>query len=242
MSSKFCPKCGKEDDSLIEGLCQKCFSKENPILLKFKDPKIIICTSCNSYMYKNKWHPALATDKIKNIKKIISKLLQEKLQFNPEAKITKIEINSLLPKDFQIKQKLMPISIELKLEGIIAKRNLKESYEFPIKINFSICNTCKKRNTQYYEATIQIRPKSEKVLKFVKDDIKFKKDVFITKQESLKFGYNIYITSQSYAKNLASLLKKKFNAEIKITYTLFGRKQGKDVYRSTILIRLPKSL
>jgi len=242
MSSKFCPKCGKEDNSLIEGLCQKCFSKENPLLLKFKDPKIIICTSCNSYMYKNKWHIALATDKIKNLKKIISKLLDEKLQFNPEAKITKIEINPLLPKDFQIKQKIMPIDIELKLEGTIAKKNLKESYEFSIKINFSICNTCKKRNTQYYEAILQIRPKSGEMLKFIKENIKFKKNVFITKEESLKFGYNIYLTSQAYAKNLASLLKKKFDVEIKITYTLFGRKEGKDVYRSTILIRIPKPL
>ena len=136
----------------------------------------------------------------------------------------------------------MPIDIELKLEGTIAKKNLKESYEFSIKINFSICNTCKKRNTQYYEAILQIRPKSGEMLKFIKENIKFKKNVFITKEESLKFGYNIYLTSQAYAKNLASLLKKKFDVEIKITYTLFGRKEGKDVYRSTILIRIPKPL
>ncbi len=241
MSSKFCPKCGAQetkDNLLIDNLCQKCFSQENPLLLKFKDPKIIICISCNNYMYKNKWHLNLEKEPIKNIKKVISKLLREKLQFNPQSKITKIEINPVIPKNFQIRQKSIQLNIELKIEGIISNKKLKESYEIPLKINFSICNICKKRTSDYYEAILQIRPKSKEVLDFIKDNIKFKKDVFITKQEDLKYGYDIYLTSQVYAKHLASVLKKKFNGEVKTAYTLFGRKQGKDVYRATILFRL----
>lgn len=241
MNSKFCPKCGVEeqkDNLLIDGLCQKCFSKENPLLLKFKDPKIIICNSCNSYMYKNKWHPNLAKDPLKNLKKIISKLFYEKLEFNPEAKITKVEINPLPPKDSQIKQKPVQLNIELKIEGILFDKKLKETYEIPLKINSSICNICKKKTSNYYEAILQIRPKSKQVLDFIKENINFKKDVFITKQEDLKYGYDIYLTSQSYTKHLAGILKKKFNGEFKISHTLFGRKEGKDVYRTTILIKL----
>ena len=241
MNPKFCPKCGFEETNsnlLIDGFCKKCFSQKNPIFLGIKEPKIIICTNCKSYMHKNKWYSSLDYDLLKNIKKIISLLMQEKIVFNKKAKITKIEITPLVPKNFQIKQKLTTINAELKIQGLMFNKKLEEIYEIPIKINFSACNLCIKKTSNYYEAILQIRPKSQEVLDFVKKDIAEKKNAFITKEEHLKYGHNLYLTSQNYAKNLASLLKDKFNAEIKFSYILFGRKDGKDIYRTTILIKL----
>jgi len=241
MNSRFCPKCGTEESRnnlLIDGLCQKCFSQQNPLLLNFKEIKLIICSNCYSYMHKNKWYSCLDLNLIKNIKKILLAIIKEKLIINPKAKITKLEITPLIPKDFKIKQRLTNIDIQLEIQGLMFNKKLKESYEIPIKIDFSICNLCIKKTSNYYEAILQIRPKSKEVLDFIKKDLSQKNKAFITKEEHLKYGYNLYLTSQNYAKNLASLLKDKFNAEIKFSYILFGKKDGKDIYRTTILVRL----
>jgi len=240
MSLKFCPKCGTEESRkniLIDGFCQKCFSQKNPLLLNFKEIKLIICSNCYSYMHKNKWYSSLDSNLIKNIKKILIAIIKERLIINPKAKITKLEITPLIPEDFKIKQRLTNIDIQLEIQGLMFNKKLKESYEIPIKIDLSICNLCIKKTSNYYEAILQIRPKSKEILDFIKKDIA-QKNVFITKEEHLKYGYNLYLTSQNYAKNLASLLKDKFNAEIKFSYILFGKKDGKDIYRTTILVRL----
>jgi len=236
MTQKFCPKCGKlESNPLTNNLCKECSSKSTPLLISFKKPKIILCSSCNSYLYKNTWHKALDEDIKKNIQQIISKIFGEKLHLNPEAKI--IKIISLLPKKFHFKKgNILNFDVEINLED----KNKKESKIVPFQIKFSICNLCKKVSSNYYEAILQLHPKEKKLSDFVKKTIEFKKDVFITKQVILKHGYDLYITSQKYAKQLASILNKKFKGEVKITHTLYGRKEGKNVYRATVLFRLKK--
>ena len=96
--------------------------------------------------------------------------------------------------------------------------------------------------SNYYEAIVQIRPRSDEVLDFVRQEVEKRKDVFITKEIEKKFGYDVYITSQRFTRNiLAKKLKDRYrNSEIKSSKSLFSRHRmsGKEIYRSTILIRL----
>ncbi|MDD5332096.1 MAG: NMD3-related protein [Candidatus Nanoarchaeia archaeon] len=97
-------------------------------------------------------------------------------------------------------------------------------------------------NPNYYEAIIQIRPKNQDILDFVRKRVSERKDVFISKELESKYGYDIYLTSQRFARNiLAKKLKLHYkNAEIKSSRALHSRHKqtGKELYRSTILIRL----
>jgi len=93
---------------------------------------------------------------------------------------------------------------------------------------------------QYYEAIIQLRPKSEEIIKFIENQISKRKDVFISKIVEKKFGIDFYITSQRFARSLGKKIKDNFMGELKITRSLHtrNRQTSRDVYRGTVLFRV----
>lgn len=239
MSSKFCPKCGKKEtknNPLIDEICQECFSQNDPLLKDYKEQKVIICPSCSSFMDKNKWLPPISNNKELNIKEIIRHILPGKLKFSNFVKITKTTIEF---DDSRFKKSGL-LHVHVTLNGKINNVESKDEYTLPVRIEKSMCNDCKKNSSSYYEAIIQIRPKNEELLNFIERDIKENSRISITKFEESKHGYDLYITSRSYLKNILPKVKSKFEIESKISRTLFGKKDGKDVYRITLLIRLNK--
>ena len=237
MSSKFCPKCGKKEtknNPLVPEICQECFSKNDPLLKNYKEQKIIICPSCDSFMDKNKWLPKLSNNKELNVKEIIKQILPEKLKFSSSVKITSTTIGF----DDSRFKKSGVIQVFVALKGKINDIESKDEYTLPVRIEKSLCNDCKKSNSSYYEAIIQVRPKDDVLLDFIETDIKENSRISVSKFEESKHGYDLYITSKSYLKNILPKVKSKFNIESKISKTLFGKKEGKDVYRITLLIRL----
>lgn len=233
---KFCPQCGKlesKNQQLVKGLCKGCFLKNNPILEDYKELKIVVCPSCKSYLYQNKWHKGFSPENDINLKKIIGKIIPEKLKLQQEAKINNLGI-IINDKDKYTKK----INMELILHGVLYKTRLKEKYLLEIVKEESLCNLCRKKNSSYYEAKIQIRPKNEKVLRLIKDHIYRGNNTMITKEEESKFGYDLYLTNKKEVSKIVSEVKKNFKADVKISSTLYGRKDGKEVYRTTVLLRL----
>lgn len=98
---------------------------------------------------------------------------------------------------------------------------------------------------RYYEAILQLRPRDDKVLEFIKKRIEDKKNVFISRIDEVKTGLDIYISSQRFARSLGHRLKKSFDGKVVYSRKLFtvSRKTGKRVYRVTVLFRLnPKPI
>ncbi|MAG45402.1 MAG: hypothetical protein CMH63_01365 [Nanoarchaeota archaeon] len=233
MNKKFCPKCGKLETKttpLVNNFCQSCFAKDNPLLKQYKDLNLVICPACKSYLHQNKWQPAFSQEGKQNLRKIIKDSLPDKLKFAPHTQIDSLEINPNLTKK--------PVETEVIIHGTINDIPSVESHKFTVKVDSSLCNLCKKRKSSYFEATLQIRPKSEKLLKFIENDLKHNNKIFITKLEEKKFGYDLNVTSKEYLKHVISKVKKKFDIETKVSKTLQGRKEGEDVYRYTLLLRL----
>ena len=238
MMNKFCAKCGREND-LIDEFCRECFAKENSLLKHFKELNIVICDCCGNYLYKNAWQNRESINLEKNIEEIAAKLFSKKIVLEAGAKLKKLKIQTALPKKLKVGNKSnVNINLSIEVIGSIKDVEIKESYEVPMQIKFSTCNNCKKTRGHYYEATLQIRPKSEKVLRFVEEHCKNKKNLFISKVVENEYGYDVYLSEQKEARNLGNILKKKFKGEIKESKKIFGRKDGRDIYRGTVAFRL----
>ena len=95
-------------------------------------------------------------------------------------------------------------------------------------------------NNQYYEAKIQIRPKDKELEIFIKNEIDKNDYVFISKEEVKKYGIDLYINSLKFAKKLAPLVKERFKVRPVFSTALFGMKDGRKVYRLTVLFRLER--
>jgi len=94
------------------------------------------------------------------------------------------------------------------------------------------------RHAEYYEAVIQLRPATEEIIRFIKNQCK-KRGEAITKVVELKTGFDLYITSQKLARTMAPKLKKAFGGEVKVTKKIHtkDRQTSKSLYRATVLFR-----
>ena len=96
------------------------------------------------------------------------------------------------------------------------------------------------KNPQYFEGILQLRNPNEEVLNFIKNQFKNNKKAWIAKEEELKTGIDIYISSNRFLLALGKRLKKSFKGELKVSRKLHtkNRLTSKQVYRVTVLFRL----
>jgi len=59
--------------------------------------------------------------------------------------------------------------------------------------------------------------------------------------DDLPEGWDVFFTNTLAARSIARVAKQKFGASLKESATLFGRKNGQDVYRVTFCLRFPRS-
>ena len=93
----------------------------------------------------------------------------------------------------------------------------------------------------YFEGILQLRNPNEKVLDFVHHSIKNRKDVQVAKTSKSPNGIDIYLSSQKYLIIIGRKLQENFGGEINITRRIHTRSRStsKDIYRVTVLFRLP---
>lgn len=92
------------------------------------------------------------------------------------------------------------------------------------------------QHSEYYEAILQLRDVSDEVVAVVDYEIK-KKEVFVAKIKKVTNGYDYYLGNGNLTRVLGKKLQEQFGGEFTVTATLFTRKEGKPVYRLTVLFR-----
>lgn len=86
------------------------------------------------------------------------------------------------------------------------------------------------RHPDYYEAILQLRG-FEEVPEILK----------VLRIKEVKGGTDIYVESKLLARNLVKRLRKTFPVEIKRSFRLWGRKDGRNIYKNIISIRKIKN-
>lgn len=135
----------------------------------------------------------------------------------------------------------------LKLKGCDAVFDEKEGtieYETPlgrikqpveVLIGKSICSDCGRAGSQYFEAIIQLRGDKDRMVRIGERLVKrIESRSFIPKIEELKEGLDIYCGSRNEA--IAALNSNQLG--FLRTEKLAGEKEGKRLYRTTLLVRL----
>lgn len=100
------------------------------------------------------------------------------------------------------------------------------------------------RDSQYYEAIIQVRNPSDELINFINNQLNKKKDIFISNIVPQKEGFDIFISSQRFARSLGNRMKKAFRkSQLKNSRSIFtrNRQTSKDVYRVCVMFRLNAS-
>ncbi len=210
---KFCFLCGKKTENLIKGYCEECYNKKFKLIEIPEEINVTICSKCNKIKEKNKWKDIEIDGFLRNKIKILGK--------NVKIRFEKNDVLRIYVKGF--------------LEG--SKTLKEETYELKLKINKEVCLNCSRKYGDYHEAVLQIRGNlTNDDFNSIDDLVLMKKGFYKIKE--VKGGYDLLIGSKALSEKITDFLRKKYKTEIKKSYKLVTSKDGKDIYRNIILIKI----
>ena len=229
---------------MIDGICKNCFLKKFQLMEIPENITVTICKHCNAKLEEGKWKDEYIPEE-----EIIYRALERNITLSEMAENEEIEL--------EIDQMRGTIA-ECYVEAIatVLGEEVVETHTPNVKINYSVCPDCSKRNAGYYEAVIQLRAddreleneeieKSEEIIARTLDK-QFKKDklAYIPQVAKLKEGNDYYIGSLKSAKKVVEHLKEEFGGTTKESPRLISedKSTGKGLYRIWISLRLPKFL
>jgi nonsense-mediated mRNA decay protein 3 len=111
---------------------------------------------------------------------------------------------------------------------------------------------CNRRRSNYFEGILQVRaedrPLTEeergRLVAFVQDAVARRsakgEEVFISRVEDVRGGADVYLSSNTVTRTIARELADAFRGTVGSSPKLFGRKNGKDLYRVTYVVRIPE--
>ncbi|MEM0128386.1 MAG: NMD3-related protein [Thermoplasmatales archaeon] len=134
----------------------------------------------------------------------------------------------------------------IRIKYIVNSKEKDESLEesLVVQVSSSTCPMCTKKLGNYYEATIQIRGALEgekDVIKYIDMLVEHSPsgDVFITRIDRRKEGHDVLLSDKKFARAAARKAIERFGGTLKETSHLVGLKDGNELYRITISMRLP---
>lgn len=235
---RFCVKCGKDCNDIINGLCIDCFLEGRQLVTVPHHVDLQVCTNCGEYRLRDEWLPM---DKMK----IIEDIAIEQLSIIREARV--IEVGAAVeeqdPSNYLVHmQALLDVSdVQVEAEATVI-----------VRIKNTVCKRCSRVLGSYYESILQIRTCCKDLPSDLKDEVlarienyvdfqaKTNRDIFISKMELVTGGVDVYLSSIQLGKALAKTLVDSYSAETKEASKLVGQtRDGQEMYRLTYLVRLP---
>ena len=230
---KFCPKCGKETDELFDAVCKDCFRQG----ITLPEPTSLavslnVCTHCGSY-FKGKERTSIEVVVEDAVRKAIRK------KYGPDCVVEIPELRIALSENERTAQVFL--TVKTAIQGM----DIEEHGEISVMLKREICERCSRIAGGYYAAIVQIRadyrvPTDNELAKA--EEIAYSvlgEDDFVSKEQLLKEGLDVYVSSAEYGHRIARAVVKKFGGSFSESRKLYGRKDGRDVYRVTFLVRLP---
>ena len=228
--TKFCPKCGKDTDTLLKGMCKNCYLKGED-LFTIKDISIDFCNRCQKiragFSWTQKSNDKIITEVTSKIKPIID-LEQPKIF---------VEMNE---------EKETKYKVKIKVVGMLAGVLVQQEKEFVLDLEKGICDPCMKLSSEYREAILQLR--TDKGTKEAEELLKLAEGFIVEEkaQDSLagivnlirtKNGFDIWIGSSKAGARIANKIGKLYHIRVVTTKKLIGEDQGKRKFRHTYLVR-----
>jgi NMD protein affecting ribosome stability and mRNA decay len=127
-------------------------------------------------------------------------------------------------------------SAHLELVGEYDGYPVRMEKDIELKESTPMCRHCSLKAGGYYEALIQLRGDPKRVGHMADNITAFAErySAFVSKREEMKFGIDLYVSNKEVAGAYFSTRKLKPTK----SYTLYGMRSGKKVYRNIYSLRL----
>jgi nonsense-mediated mRNA decay protein 3 len=226
----FCVVCGAEGET-YDGLCKDCYISRGHFVEVPENVDVVLCAHCGAMLIGSHWEHIKDTT-VRAVEGAIK--VAKGVELNPELNIEDED-----ERNFRV-----TVGLHIYLPD--------KNFEFfdtrltRVRIKNGCCIECSRECGSYYEAVVQLRAKDRKLTQEEIDDAVANakrmakgSHSFVSKVETVKGGVDLYMGKVNDGKQLSSLLATRAGAATTETRTISGKKDGKDVYRWTLLIRMP---
>jgi len=226
----FCVVCGAEGET-YDGLCKECYIKRGKFVDLPDNVDIVLCAHCGAMLVGNHWERE--DDPVtRAVESAIT--VGKGVELNPELHVEEED-----ERNFRVS---VGLHIHVKEKDI----EFFDTKETRVRKKQGTCLECSRERGFYYEAIVQLRARHRKLTEDEIDEAeasakKMAADSgsFVSKIEEVKGGVDIYMGKMRDGKAVAVSLAARNGASTDETRTLAGRKDGKDLYRWTLLVRMP---
>lgn len=236
-----CPVCGRLTDNQIDGRCRDCFLEtftlaQIPLVLH-----TTVCPMCGAAKRGKRWEVGYA-----DMEGLVEETVKKALKVETTASDVKVsvELTGSNPLIYHAR-----VRVDADVKGMGLHSDLKSE----VRLSKETCGACSRMAGGYYEAVVQIRaegrfPGEEEQAKLVElvDEVvdrqyqRGDRLSFINNVQELPEGTDLYLGSNSTARQACRAAVERFGCRYSESPTLAGKKDGKDIYRITYSLRLPR--
>jgi nonsense-mediated mRNA decay protein 3 len=241
-SGEFCVVCGRTDRPLQDGVCPDCSVGRTKLVWFEGHPSVQVCAMCGARKVGQHWERRGQAPNL-----LTGDDLTPLLSIHPEVGIRRVRWSETASDPVQ---RTFLGEVDLRFRG--TERTV--TVEMPVRLKPVTCAECSRRTGHFYTAVIQVRGTSERLrgssaLLRERLEAAFESVLSETKKEwreafswrePLPEGWDYYLLNTLAARSVARFAKNRLGAELKESATLWGRKNGKDVYRVTFCLRIPE--
>jgi nonsense-mediated mRNA decay protein 3 len=243
MEGEFCVVCGATGRTLTDGVCPECAAERTELITVPERAVVVICPHCGARKAGSRWERAGSSPLLG------AEDLAPFLRIHPEVGVRRIHWEEV---SATATVRELVGTADVGFRG--AERQVQVALS--VRTEHQTCQDCSRKSGRYYTAVLQLRGGLERANE-KSPALHARLDTTWTHllaecrpdwrkamswREELPEGYDVFFTETLAARSVARVAKQKFRATIKESATLFGRKNGQDIYRVTFCVRFPRSV
>ncbi|MEA2045895.1 MAG: 60S ribosomal export protein NMD3 [Euryarchaeota archaeon] len=236
--SSICPGCGSPT---VEGLCKRCRLESTTLLSCPPRVEVISCPVCGAQRLQGRWQPV-----DRPVEVLVSEAAERSVEIyrdlaNPQVTLT------------VSKRGATRYIAEVELIGEFEGMPAEDRCTIAVDLRYETCDRCSKMAGRYYEAVVQLRARGrslspqeieecEKIVISQADKSLEKGDrlAFVREMKPVQGGVDIVVGSTQMGRLTARSILDRFGGRMRESYKQVGAKNGKELYRTNILVRLPR--
>ncbi|HTT72687.1 MAG TPA: 60S ribosomal export protein NMD3 [Thermoplasmata archaeon] len=238
---EFCVVCGATERPLVDGVCAECAADRASLVTAPKRAQVVLCPHCGARLVKDHWERAHSSPVL------TAEDLAPFLVVHPEVGIRRVRWDEVAATG---------TVRELLGHADVGFRGARRDVAIPLSVRTEhrSCPECSRKSGRYYTAILQLRGPADDRPERATDrrarldaawnevarEIRPEWRHAVSWREERPEGWDVYFTDTVAARSVARLVQQRFGGAFKQSASLFGRKDGRDVYRVTYLVRLPR--
>lgn len=238
---EFCVLCGASGRPLTDGVCAECAAGRETLVRVPPHAEVVVCPTCGARLRGRHWERPGASPVL------TAEDLAPFLEVHREVGVRSVRWEEI---------RSTATVRDLVGHARVRFRDLEREVEFALTVRtvHRTCPDCSRRSGKYYTAIIQLRggaddrgeraaerrSRLDELWHRILGEARAEWRGAESWREELPEGWNCYFAETLAARSIARLARQKFGAQVQESASLFGRKDGQDVYRVTFCLRFPR--